>query len=382
MALRQVKFNLGEGGLARELGNEDHISCLLYDFQRPTSWSVTGLPVRLFRNLNQVEDSGIIEPSALFSEVWYQAKEFWRMHPDGMLYLAFEANTLTPAQIISATEGKVRQFAKSMLFSLASCNTTQDFLNELKALNAPAVMVVGLDLSSSSVLTPAEYPRNQNNSGLLPLIAGDGNAGGKALADALGVPCIISTGAVLGSLSKAQVHISPAWVGQFNFARTELELPILFDGSPIMDYNPAILDNLDDWGFVFFRKFVGLAGTYLTSSNAATSLNSDYAYIENSRTIHKAIRGVNAAVLPQLSSPLYVQPNGTLRPDTVGFFSSLITRPLVAMENAGELSGFSVEIDPNQNVLATSILNVVIKLLPVGVAREIIVQLGFTSSII
>lgn len=51
------------------------------------------------------------------------------------------------------------------------------------------------------------------------------------------------------------------------------------------------------------------------------------------------------------------------------------------MERAGELSGFAVEIDPEQNILANSTLEFVIKNVAVGVMRHIKVKIGYTTSI-
>ena len=51
--------------------------------------------------------------------------------------------------------------------------------------------------------------------------------------------------------------------------------------------------------------------------------------------------------------------------------------PLIQMQSANEISGFNVNINPNQNVLSTGILNVTVELVPVGVARNIIITIGF-----
>ena len=133
---------------------------------------------------------------------------------------------------------------------------------------------------------------------------------------------------------------------------------------------------------MFFRKFVGRAGTYLNDTHTCTEAISDYAYIEANRTIQKAQRLCYAALLPQLNSPLQVDGQGKLSPLTCSFFESLVETTLRQnMLSNQELSDFSVSIDPDQNVLQTSVLEVVVTLVPVGVARNIIVRLGFATSI-
>lgn len=379
MALKKVEFVLGEGGLSRELPNQDHISALCFDFAGPSAFTTARM--QSFRSIGQVEAQGI-DAQGIYADVWYHASEFWRINPNGKLWLIFEFNTQSASAIVAQTSGEIRQYAVIRNHSLANVNALQTLMNQLQTLDAPAVCVMGsggiLDLGSVS---GSDRPRNQSNPNVMCLVAGDGSNNGAALAGALGLPCLIAIGAVLGAISLSAVHESIAWVAKFNFAKTELENPIFVDGVLLANVSASDLDDYDDMGFVFFRKFVGRAGSYINQSHAATDLQSDYAYLENSRTIQKAIRGMRANLLPQLSSPLYAQADGTLRPDTIGFFKSKTSTALVQMENDGELSAFSVEIDPIQNVVSTGLLEIVTKILPVGVAREIIVKLGFTAAI-
>ena len=51
------------------------------------------------------------------------------------------------------------------------------------------------------------------------------------------------------------------------------------------------------------------------------------------------------------------------------------------MAKAGELSGYKFDIDPDQNILATSRVRGVIKNVAVGVMRNLALEIGFASSI-
>ena len=48
------------------------------------------------------------------------------------------------------------------------------------------------------------------------------------------------------------------------------------------------------------------------------------------------------------------------------------------MLNNDEVSAFEVAIDPNQNVLSTSKLVVTVRIIPIGVAKTIEVNLSYT----
>ena len=79
--------------------------------------------------------------------------------------------------------------------------------------------------------------------------------------------------------------------------------------------------------------------------------------------------------------------DGTLTNSTVAFFEGIGEQALSNMAqtnpNTGrpELSGFKVTINPAQNVLSTSTLVVTVLLQPVGVAREIVINLQFAITV-
>jgi hypothetical protein len=61
----------------------------------------------------------------------------------------------------------------------------------------------------------------------------------------------------------------------------------------------------------------------------------------------------------------------------VGFLESVVAAPLTVMDNADEVSGFFVSVDPAQNVLSNSTVVFDIGIVPVGVARTLIVRIGY-----
>ena len=86
-------------------------------------------------------------------------------------------------------------------------------------------------------------------------------------------------------------------------------------------------------------------------------------------------------MLPSLSSPLKVNADGTLTAATIGYFETLCQTPITQMEADNELSAHKVIINPNQDVLATSTLEITLKAVPLGVARIIKVNVGFVKSV-
>lgn len=186
-------------------------------------------------------------------------------------------------------------------------------------------------------------------------------------------------GACLGALSKASVHESIAWVGKFPLG---LKAPGLISGELIKEVSTADKEKIHGNRYLFVITHAGDADNYFNDSHTLDVDSSDYAYIENVRTIDKACRGIRGKLLPWLNSPLRVDPsNGQLESGMVSFLETTAGEALEEMEKVGEISGYKVEIDPAQNVLATSALEIVIKKVPVGVMRKVTVKIGYTTSL-
>ena len=53
----------------------------------------------------------------------------------------------------------------------------------------------------------------------------------------------------------------------------------------------------------------------------------------------------------------------------------------ISVSGTGALPETTVTIDPDQNVLSTSTINIVVRLVPVGVARTIAFSIGFSINV-
>lgn len=186
-------------------------------------------------------------------------------------------------------------------------------------------------------------------------------------------------GTAIGAVAKAAVHESIAWVVKFPLGLTS---PGFISGDILREVSMANLNRINDNRYLFVRTHVGITNNYFNDSHTLDIATSDYAYIENVRTIDKAIRNIRANLLPYLGSPLYVDPDtGKLASHTVVFLETTAGKALEEMEKTGELSGYSVEIDPEQNVLATSEVELVIKKVGGSVMRKVLVKIGYTTKL-
>ena len=264
-----------------------------------------------------------------------------------------------------------------MDFAIGQIAPLQAICDKLEAEHQPLSVIyapnfIGIDIAASDL-------RGLDNKNVSVVAAMDGNGKGNEL-NGVYNKTFGAGGLLLGMVSRASVHENIAWVGQFNAnANTTNEFDVLklADGRPIKQVAQSELDTIGQRGFIILIKHIGRAGSYFNDSHNAVSEASDYAYIENTRTIDKAVRGVREFLLPFLNSPVHVNEDGTLTEDTIATFKNEAERALEEMQRLGELSALAVIIDPNQNVLSTSQLSITIKLVPVGVARNIVVNVGF-----
>jgi hypothetical protein len=372
MPLNDITFQVLQGGLGRTSAGEDHVSGILFDLTAPSAYD--GAAGKAYGDLDSVVADGMTEGHATYGEVYYHAREFFRIAPGSTLWIFFEASY---TDMNTLAEGRLRQVGVFFTDFADITAVHQAGVTALTALHAPLQVLAGYQGPALTLGSVADQGANTAPQ-VAVLLAGDGDADGAALADDLSVPYIPAVGAVLGAMAKAAVHESIAWVEKFNLSDgNELEVIRLADGnnSP----SNSTLSALNDKRYLVLRKHVGISGSYLNDSHTATDETGDFAYIESNRTIQKARREIRRFLLPQLNAPLTVDGDtGKLAPGSVRFFENLTARPLNQMQAAGEVSAFGVFVNPDQDVLSTSLLQVQVKIVPRGVARNITVLIGFS----
>lgn len=384
MGLNEVDiiYQDGNGG---ETPNSDHISALLFEHTaQPLDWGTTQM--RSVRSVRALEALGIFKHSLLFGIVHYQVSEYFRMHDKGVVYVGFEITKTgtaeTQAQKIKSytKDNRVRQFG---VFSNDHTETAkyQDLMDELQKLHIDAVCIMGVEAPIHFTSIPDLFARVHHKVNVIN--SGDGDNLGAAYAAALGIVYLPAVGAALGALSSSGVQESTAHVGGYNMSSgKELATPIFSNGVFLEDTLRAYLDEFQDKGWCFLRTYEGVAGTRFNDNKTATIQTSDYANLNRNRTAQKAARLVRAAVTPEISAGVDVDPiTGQLSVGYIEYLKSIVGKELFGMEKKGELSGYNVIIDPLQDLFATSLIQAEIELVPIGISRGFKFTMGFKASI-
>lgn len=204
--------------------------------------------------------------------------------------------------------------------------------------------------------------------------------------------CIVLGDTVAGSKGAAM----GLFAGRIASSPVQRNIGRVRDGSlyPTVMYlgENAVEDSMDDIatiydkGYITPRTYVGRSGYCYTDDRLCTVATDDYAHIANRRVIDKAYRIAYDTILDFMLDEVYVNQNGTMQTGVLKSWQAAIEGAINTQMTAnGELSadtsngesGATCYIDPNQNVLATSTINVTLKVRPYGYARNVVVELGF-----
>lgn len=375
-----------------------------------------------------VQDFGIIErkPATVEEEdnvnflhgiPAYHISEFFRNSGDaagnGRLYVMFadcSSNWDAIETIQRASGGKIRQLGifteqpiwktngAEPLYSLNIVSAVNAKAEALAAQNMPLSIVLAPDCSSNGAIG---VEGKQIDINMIPSCISEcsrtsvifGQARNETISlmqkrNSTNAP-VGFLGAVMGSLAKANVHESISWIKKFNifdqnfqnvefgFGDTNLGADGGFVSTNVFEsLSPVVLDDLDEKGYIFPRKVVGIEnGVYISSSR--TCSNGDFRNIERNRVINKSRRAVRTALLPSVNSPVMVNPStGMISQAKITSFHNTVTDVLAGMLKSEEISGYKVSINPTQNVLTNDIVKIGYTIVPVGKSTGIYVEEG------
>lgn len=390
--MQSVKIERTNGNIPRSLAGEDHISGLLfYSSKLPSGFAETDR-IKAISSIETAEKLGITSDADADWDIrvlYYQLRSIFNRNPAISLYVGIYKSNGTPTfseikTMQNYTGGKLRQIGVwdgATALDPANLIALQAIRTTLEAQDKPLSIGYAPKIAAVSGL-PTDLA-GANKSGVSVIIGQDGAGTAadlyKDAKNATAKSSVTAIGEWLGIVSAAAVHESIAWVEKFP---TGIALPAFGDGTLLRDLDTAVIESLDAARYIFFVEYSGLAGAYFNDSHTMDDATSDYAYIESVRTMDKACRNVRTYVLPKLGRPMKVDAStGKLEVYVVEDLQLTAGKALEDMEKAGELSGYVVEIDPDQNILSTSCVEMVIRQVGVGVMRKLNIKIGYTTSV-
>lgn len=392
MGLSKLTVNVGQSGLGRRPPNEDKISGLLFFSALPSGFASDDRVKKVFQT-EEAETLGITV--AAFPIHHYHISEYFRGNPEGELWIgiyAIPGGAYSFAEVgamVKAAGGEIRQlgvYAGALTYASTQVTTIQTIINAIDGDGYKQFQV--LYAANMEAITPVSGwsavgdLRTLNAPDVRVVAAQDGAGTGAALfvSQSQSITCL---GLAIGMTSRSKVNESIGYPLVFNLSDgLEMEVPALANSDLWSDLTPTALGGIKDDGYLIaLKRIPDVGGTYFDRVPSAVPLTSDFSFIENRRVVQKAIRLIRKALVPELNATLFLNADGTLRNDTVGYFQDKGQDQLDFMLADDEFSAAKCLVDPKQNVLSTSKLVVTVKIVPTGIAEEIVVNIGLVTSL-
>ena len=390
--MNSLKIERQNGNVPKSVAGEDHVSGFIaYLAEKDIPDGFKTEHVQAVSTIDTAEALGIRDDADSWGVkvLHYQLSEIFRVHPSISLYVgiftkptSYKFTEIKTVQNFAS--GRIRQIAiwcGDKGFSADDVTAIQGVADALDEENAPLSVLYAPKVSAVRNLPADVAGANQCRVSVVIAQAGSGTGAElyAAEANAEAKSSVSAIGVVLGLLSSAAVHQSISWVKNFP---TGVNVPAFGDGTLYRDLDKGLVEQLDGGRYLFFVTHVGQAGSYVNDSHTMDSATSDYAMIESVRAMDKAVRGIRTYLIPELGGNIYMDADtGKMQAYSVSHLETTANKALEDMEKAGELSGYKVEIDPEQDILSTSEVEIVIRQVAVGVMRRIKVKIGFAKKV-
>lgn len=355
---------------------------------------VLGKPYMIYRPQGLADLGVTAENNARLTEL---VSQFYSEAQEGTpLYVAGYASTETMTGLCDKDTGSLKglmQALKGELRGLVLASAKDD---------DPEV-TEGIDPDVLSALpkaqTLAEYAADNMFAPVFVALEGRAYSGTpselKDLSDLTYNRCCIVIGDIASGSGNAAMGIFAGKVAaasvQRNIGRVAdgaLYPTLMYIGNKTIDESEDDIATIYDKGYISPRTYVGRTGYYFSDDSMACDPTDDYAHLTARRTIDKAARIAYDTLLDYMLTEIELNEDGTMQQSVLKSWQSEVENAIDAQMTArGELSatdgaGCSCFIDPDQNVLSTSTVNMTLRVRPYGYARTINVDLGFlvTSS--
>lgn len=191
-----------------------------------------------------------------------------------------------------------------------------------------------------------------------------------------------SKGSAIGVLA-GRLAAFPAKVNAGKVNNGALAAPKLFiNDTPVENYD---CEALYDKGYITFTTHQSRAGYFVMDDPLACDVDDDYHYLSRRRTINEAYRFAYDALLDFLLDEVPANADGSIIATYAKTVESAVERK-ISTNMGDDLSrdlndpndtGVQCFVDPTQNIVTTSTMQVVVKIRPFGYNRWIDVVLGF-----
>lgn len=382
MGLPRVSVEIKKGGLGRVAGADDRVCALVLN-------ALADRPLQIFSERDAQSHAAVATPYG--DEYMRHIRDFYSVAGEGSELWVLPVNpALTTSEIFTnglladlqeIAGGRVSVVAISRYSPtvtsaiteglatdlVGSLGVAQTFLDGQASQNKP--MRVLLDGFAYTGDPAALKNLRQLTGNRIGVCLGSNKVGARNAA----------MGLLLGRVAATAPHVN---LGRVKDGPATTAQAYLTSAAAVDSLTTSLtLNQLHDKGYIFLRKHYGRGGYYWNDDPMATLATDDYFCLSNGRIIDKAHRIAYATFLDELLDNVLVnEETGLIVPSTLKYYQGRIERAVdINMTNSGEISGCQAFVDPKQDVLGTSVLNVDLNIVPLGTNRAIKVRLGLKN---
>jgi len=399
-----VSVNRLTGGLGRKNPTKDGVCVLVIQ----GAVAASGLALKTaveFLSIENAEEVGITpsfdDTNSILAH--HHIDEFFRVSPNGNLFVVLDDDTLTTAELTAIVKenatikniGFVRNAALApadMAVYVAGHQAMVDSLR-IENRNIATVLVEGGVFDNATLISAYPDARTYASGNVAIVIGQDPIIRGlkaayetyAAIGTALGA---ISVRGVHENIGSVDIEQKPTvYKGNANYQLTDVARQrwlnaVLQDGKAFNSLSQADITALNEKGYIFVGNYSGFDGFYFNDSHTCIEQASDYSRIENNRVWDKGADLARLALLPRVKSNLLKDPStGFIRAVEAKELEVIAFNAVNEMAAAGEISGHSVYVNPEQNISNDIPLNVKGQLVFNNIIHEMSFDLGLTNKL-
>lgn len=405
-----------QGGLGRRNPSADNIAGMVMGGVAVADKIALGEPKKLI----QLQDAIALGLNAAYDstndvQVYYHIAEYFRINPNGTLYIMLVAKGTTQTEMWDVEE----QFCAKLFNAHKDIKMMATVLNPAASYEPTVTNGIDIDAENAAAKAQALVADLFTKSLYLDICLIEGRNVSGTYADLLdtteenapNIKFVIGAdetqvslndeyagtafmGLALGSIGVRQVNESIGSVeiavlpesrrGDVSYSLTDvslgrMEVPVLTNGQTFASLTPVEQATLTAKGYLYAGFFEGYDGVYFNSSRTAVENASDFATIENNRVWNKAARIVRESLTPKIRGVVPVTADGQLTPTIIGRWSERVKAAIDRMVKDGEISSYDFYMNPAQDVLAGDPIVTQLTVVPTGIANAITNQIGFSN---
>ncbi len=392
MGLPKISISYQNGQLGVTPNSQDGLFALVCGGKAVAETFVLGTPYKIYR-LEGLHALGVTPDNSDNKRLYAHVKMFYNEAPEGtpLIVVAYDKSK-TMENLCDKSSGEIRNLLQSMKGELRGVIVCKDPETDQPSITEGIDPDVLKALPKAQAL--AEYATEQLYAPIFIALEGRHFSAAAQLKDLKqevnNRVCIVigdtdskSNGAAMGIFAGRLASI-PVQRNIGRVADGPLKAEQMFLGAKAIEDVPDDVAAVYDKGYITPRTYVGLGGYYFSDDRLCVKETDDYAHLANLRVIDKACRIAYSTLLSFMLDEIEVNEDGTIDNAVLKSWQSSVENAVSSqMAVNGELStsddgkGCRCFIDPKQNVLSTSTVNVVLQVRPFGYARNINVSLGF-----